>query len=95
MKVLVDEGPHEPLFTPGVMPGVNACSATGSAAASATCQQPQRPAVAPPAAVSAAATAGGAATHCQQPAAAGNTAVSAAATAGSASAAAISSRNGR
>lgn len=36
MKVLVDEGPHEPLFTPGVMPE------------SAPVQQPQQPVAQPP-----------------------------------------------
>ncbi|CCT57793.1 DNA translocase FtsK [Salmonella enterica subsp. enterica serovar Agona str. 09.F.08] len=79
MKVLVDEGPHEPLFTPGVMPE------------STPVQQPVAPQPQPqyPAAVSAAAAAGSTAAAVSAAAAAGSTAaaVSAAAAAGSAAAA--------
>ncbi|CCS59973.1 DNA translocase FtsK [Salmonella enterica subsp. enterica serovar Agona str. 34.H.09] len=72
MKVLVDEGPHEPLFTPGVMP-----ESTPVQQPVAPQPQPQYPAAgSTAAAVSAAAAAGSTAA-----------AVSAAATAGSAAAA--------
>ncbi|CCS64739.1 DNA translocase FtsK [Salmonella enterica subsp. enterica serovar Agona str. 33.A.05] len=91
MKVLVDEGPHEPLFTPGVMP-----ESTPVQQPVAPQPQPQYPAVSAAAAagstaaaVSAAAAAGSTAAAVSAAAAAGSTAaaVSAAAAAGSAAAA--------
>ncbi|EDW0466649.1 DNA translocase FtsK [Salmonella enterica subsp. enterica serovar Victoria] len=46
MKVLVDEGPHEPLFTPGVMP--ESASVQQPVAQPPQYQQPQQPVAQPP-----------------------------------------------
>ncbi|MDV2056216.1 DNA translocase FtsK [Salmonella enterica] len=46
MKVLVDEGPHEPLFTPGVMP--ESAPVQQPVAPQSQYQQPQQPAAQPP-----------------------------------------------
>ncbi|ECC1562746.1 DNA translocase FtsK [Salmonella enterica subsp. salamae] len=46
MKVLVDEGPHEPLFTPGVMP--ESAPVQQPVAPQPQYQQPQQPAAQPP-----------------------------------------------
>ncbi|HCL5258203.1 TPA: DNA translocase FtsK [Salmonella enterica] len=46
MKVLVDEGPHEPLFTPGVMP--ESAPVQQPAAQPPQYQQPQQPVAQPP-----------------------------------------------
>ncbi|CDV90230.1 cell division protein, required for cell division and chromosome partitioning [Salmonella enterica subsp. enterica serovar Paratyphi A] len=85
MKVLVDEGPHEPLFTPGVMPESTPVQQPVAPQPQPQYQQSQQP-VAPPAV----ATAGSAAVTVSAAATAGSAAaaVSAAATAGSTAAAA-------
>ncbi|ECE6400686.1 DNA translocase FtsK [Salmonella enterica subsp. salamae] len=46
MKVLVDEGPHEPLFTPGVMP--ESAPVQQPVAPQSQYQQPQQPVAQPP-----------------------------------------------